>query len=283
MSSWMPSPEYNKVVEANRRYYAKTAALYDQPECCVTDAHFQSMLTCDLGEILGMLNKPPASIRVLDACGGSGNVTAKLLPLGVHVTLCDVSENLIALFYEKVQPDPAQVTTVHSEIGAFLATTDATFDLIVFSSALHHLEDVEGILSLASQRLAPNGLLYTVFDPTPRADLSLLAAAILRLDYYFFKLHKQPTDFPNAVLRRLRRSVSTGSNSQLVTDDNVGVIAEYHVSSGLDDYALVEQLQQMGLEKVWHNRYADARYRFTRHLLSRMGQVTNFKLLLRKL
>ncbi len=288
MSGWNPSPQYRKVAEANRQYYADTAQAYDATETCVVSHQAQLMLEVDVDRIIGVLGKPSQTIRALDACAGSGNISLKLLKRGTDVTSADISPDLLKIFQEKCAANGFSPKIVCAEIGDFLARSEDVYDLIVFSSALHHLETIEPILSQAFVRLRPGGLLFTVFDPTSWRDLSGLGRLILRGDYYFFKVSAQTSDLPAAIQRRLRRmraKYRQGKDDKHGLDlskENLGVLAEYHVEQGIDDIHLVEELKQIGFEVIWHQREPNARYVVSRALLRLSNQVSSFKLLLRK-
>lgn len=142
MSNWKPSSDYLKVAEANRQYYAEAAGLYDSTESCVVDHLLQTRLESNLDTILSLILVPRSSIHALDACGGSGNVAMKLLDRGVQVTICDVSPDLLRIFEQRLRQSGFEANIVESEIGAFLHETKQQFNVIVFSSALHHLEDI---------------------------------------------------------------------------------------------------------------------------------------------
>jgi SAM-dependent methyltransferase len=120
-TSWQPSTTYQKVAEANRQYYAQTAAMYEATETCVTDPLLQRGLESDLDRALATLGKPLASVRALDACGGSGNVALKLLRRGVGVTLVDISPDLQEIFRAKCVEAGFVPKVVCSELAAFLA------------------------------------------------------------------------------------------------------------------------------------------------------------------
>lgn len=286
MPVWNPSSQYRKVAEANRQYYAKTAHMYEATETCVTSPRSQQMLEQDIDEIIRLINKPPAMIRALDACGGSGNVSLKLLHRQISVTTCDISPDLLTIFRGKCSAHGLSPQIVCAEIGSFLQTVHDTYDLIIFSSALHHLEDITGVLTLAHGRLRPGGLLYTVFDPT--TPHIAFTRKMLWIDYIAFKLLKQTNDLGPSITRRLQRTFGRSSahladKTHLVIDDaNLGVLAEYHVEQGIDDMALVNELTQIGFEVVWHQRSYGARYALTRSFLNWLRDATAFKLLLRK-
>jgi len=286
VSEWRPTASYQRIAEANRRYYADSAAQYDATESCVTDQRLQRRLEADLDSALACLGRPAAAIRALDACGGSGNVSLKLLRRGVDVTLADISPDLQAIYRQKCDAAGFVSNIVSSEVGTFLAETDRTFDLIVFSSALHHLESIEPVLSAAFHCLAPNGILFTTFDPTLQSGLRPSTRMIQRAEYVAFKLFHQSGDLPRAILRRLKRmsaGVSPHDKSRATLDaSTAGMLAEYHIERGIDDLALVKHLQQVGYEVVLHRRYVETRFLTTRRLIERLGDATHFKLLLRK-
>ena len=286
MQPWQPTETYAKIASANRLYYAQTAAQYDSSETCVTDPKAQALLENDMDRILQLLTKPAAQVRALDACGGSGNIALKLLRRGVQVTLADISEELQAIFRRKCAAENFTPKIYTGEIAEFLAKAPDAFDLIVFSSALHHLENVEAVLRLARERLAPGGLLFTVFDPTCRAQHHVLTRMAQRLDYFGFKLFCQTSDVFGALGRRTKRLLSgtraANKSAAAVNESTAGLLAEYHVEKGIDDLALVSRLKQAGYEVVWHERYAGGRTALTRKLIQALGDATSFKLLLRR-
>jgi 2-polyprenyl-3-methyl-5-hydroxy-6-metoxy-1,4-benzoquinol methylase len=263
MNQWKPSENYRKVAEANRSFHNQLAALYDKTEGSVVDPHELAVLETELDRALAFLGRNPAEIRALDACGGSGSVSLKLLRRGVKVTLADISSDLIKIFQEKCRELGYKPEVVCTEIADFLSDSRQTFDLIIFSSALHHLENIEGVLTLAFERLAPGGLLLTFFDPTDRSQLRTITRAIQRADYYVFKILHQGADLPKAIGRRFRRifaGVSADKKSIVPLDaSTVGMLAEYHIEKGIDDKNLVARLRQVGYEVVQHDRYAGGR------------------------
>jgi len=280
MHTFKPSSEYEKVAQANLQYYAQSAQQYDETETCVTSSRFQEMLGGDLKDILTLFSEE--NIHILDACGGSGNVSIKLLEAGYDVLLCDQSRELLNIFEAKCEAKRLKGKVIVEEIGTFLNDTQAQFDLIIFSSALHHLQDYKLILSLVSKRLKPGGYLYTVFDPV---KWRFPTWEIIYCDYIWFKLMRQRHDFFPAVKRKLKRmfnkDISTKADTPL-TEDTVGVLAEFHVRAGIDDFELIKELKDQGFRVIWHKRYADARYKLFLGLLKMFGCTTNFRMLLQR-
>ncbi|HKI71885.1 MAG TPA: methyltransferase domain-containing protein [Verrucomicrobiae bacterium] len=286
MGDWKPSSEYQRVAEANRRFYSQVASLYDASETCVTDARMQKQLEADLDKIIGILGRQPAAIRTLDACGGSGNVAFKLLARGLDVTLVDISSKLLDIFSNKCAAAGVVPRSVCSEIGSYMSQSSRKFDLIVFSSALHHLENIESVLTLAFHCLVPGGLLFTIYDPTSRDRLRVTTRVLQRLEYFTFKVFCQTQDLPAAFFRRLRRlfsGVSARRKSDVaLSQATAGLLAEFHVGRGIDDLALVSKLRAVGFDVIWHERYAESRFDLTRRIIERIGDSTSFKLLLHK-
>jgi len=223
-----------------------------------------------------------SSIKALDACGGSGNAALKVLELGMEAWLCDQSQNLINIFEKKCSKKGYECHFILSEIGQYLATTNDSYDLIVFSSALHHLEDYESVLRLALKRLNNNGMIFSSFDPI---KWRFPAKQIVKIEYIVFKLLNDFGDFFPAAYRRIRKVFSSRQEKEnrAVKEDNLGELAEFHVDQGIDDDRLVVQLKLHGAEIIWHKKLCKSRYRFFEILLSVLGCKTNFKLLLKRI
>src|SRR5439155_5027759 len=113
-----------RVAEANRQYYAQSASLYEASETCVTDRRFQSRLEADLDQIIAISGQHPKVTQALDACGGSGNVSLKLLYRGVDVTLVDISSELLEILRGKFASPRMTAGSVCSEIVSFFSDTN---------------------------------------------------------------------------------------------------------------------------------------------------------------
>ncbi len=273
---------YQLVAEANRQFYEKTAARYDSTESHLSNASSQRELERDLDQILEMLRSQGTSRpRALDACAGTGTVTLKLLRAGVDTVSCDISPDMLAILEQKANAEALAAKLHLGEIRDYLETREGQFDLITFSSALHHLEDYRGVLFACAARLAPGGMIYTTFDPALSADISRVGRWLQLCDYATFKLTQHPLDVPFALARRLRRAIRSGDEPAL-DSATVGALAEFHVEHGLDDRALANELRQLGLSIVWHRREADARFTLPRLALRALGDVTTFSLLVRR-
>lgn len=252
------------------------------------------MLEKDLAFIVQKLAGPAGELAALDACGGSGNVAHKLLKMGLKVTLCDISQELTEICVARAQEYASDLRVANAEIAEFLREDTASYDLIVYSSALHHLQNFTEVLRLSYERLKPCGFVYTVFDPALSNRISFVSRILLGIDYFLFKVRYHPKDTLAGAARRLRRCLGSsfsqnkipkGSRRDGLTTfhpDYLGVLAEYYARTGIDDLQLAADLEGMGFSVVLHERYAEARHGFFRKILTSMQQITAFKFLLQK-
>jgi ubiquinone/menaquinone biosynthesis C-methylase UbiE len=254
--------------EANRRYYASRAADYDRTEECVTQERNRRRLH-------RVLTLATASARgherILDACGGSGYASLELGAMGLDAVTVDISPEMLEMYARKASSAGLPAQTEVGEIGSFLAACPEPWDLIVFSSALHHLDDYCAVLLAASERLAEGGVVATVFDPTSPGRLGRV---IRYVDYLLWLAVRQPFIFAHRLRERATRR-GGGAPS-------VGRMAERHALSGIDDIALAKRLEEHGLEILLHEREFEARFALVRMVLRLLAQPSAFSFVARR-
>ena len=182
--------------EANRLFYRSRADTYDDNEHCVSEEEPRRRLQRILELAVRAVGAPE---RALDAGGGSGNVSMRLLELGLDPVLVDVSPEMAAIWEVKARARGHDPKIEISSLEGFFERDERTWDLIVFSSVLHHLEDPPRLLEAAGRRVSPGGAIVTVFDPTAATPLR---SALRRLDYLLW-LHRG--DHCSTIPRSLRR------------------------------------------------------------------------------
>jgi 2-polyprenyl-3-methyl-5-hydroxy-6-metoxy-1,4-benzoquinol methylase len=260
-------------IEANRLLYRDLASDYDHTEACVVDARQHERLRAALLEALAIVPSPP---RVLDACGGSGNASALLVAEGVVPTVVDVSAEMVARWEAKARDLGVEPETHTAPIEEFLAGDERLWELMVFSSALHHLEDPAQVLCAAADRLAPGGAIVTIYDPT-LGDRTL--RALRMADWLGDLLVRRPGEFVEVVRRRIARQRRAVAGSAEV---HVGRTAERHALGGIDDRELRRRVERHGLEVVVHERLCEARLALVRLALRALRRPSSFRLLLRR-
>ncbi len=264
-----PAPELRiDGVEANRRFYRTVAATYDEKEFAVANPRARSLLREALQQALSLVGSDPA---VLDACGGSGNASEMLVRMGVRPVLVDVSPEMLRLWRAKAGALGIEPEVVESEILDFLQADPRTWDVIVFSSALHHLENYERVVEAAISRIRRGGVLVTAFDPTPATRGDRL---LRRLDWVLFQAVHEPRNFLETLRACLRRSG--------VGEPPIGRLAERYALEGVDDLALRRLLESHGFEILLHERTTDARLTVMRAFLRLMRRSGAFQLIARR-
>lgn len=263
------------VAEANQRFYRANAAEYEASEPCLNDARLRIKMTALLHHARDAVSvERPA---VLDACGGTGNVSTELVGRGIRPVVVDVSSEMTAIWAEKAQTLGFVDPEIHVEpIDAFLRRDEREWDLVTFSSALHHLENYLEVLDLVRRRLARGGVLVTIFDPTIATPF---LRRVRRADYAVWLLFHQPMAFVHAIGRVVGRD--TGLRRR--EDDYVGRLAERYAIEGIDDLAIVSSFPSAEFEVLRHERSYEARLRPIRWLLRRRSMPTSFSLLIRRL
>lgn len=254
--------------EANRRFYRTVAETYDEKELAVANPRARALLHGALQRALSLVSSSPA---VLDACGGSGNASELIVRMGAHPVLVDVSPEMLALWREKAKALDVDPEVVEAEILDFLRNDRRMWDVVVFSSALHHLDDYERVVEMALARIRPGGVLVTAFDPPSAGRGDRL---LRRLDWVLFQAIHEPRDFLTTVRGRFRRS--------RLEEAPVGRLAERYALDGVDDLALCRLLESRGFEILVHERSPEARLGIVRALLRIMGRSGAFHLLARR-
>ncbi|KFZ36819.1 SAM-dependent methyltransferase [Shewanella mangrovi] len=117
----------------------------------------------DLQEMLATTEKRP--LRILDAGGGFGYFSMKLARLGHEVVLCDISRNMLneAQRLLDEEPEPLNVSLIHSPIQALSANTLGQFDMILCHAVVEWLADAKATMENLLTLLTPNGLFSLMF------------------------------------------------------------------------------------------------------------------------
>jgi ubiquinone/menaquinone biosynthesis C-methylase UbiE len=128
------------------------------------------------------IEKPFKNLSILDAACGSGSITAGLL-LNKNIHNCDLHAFDISAYgmdmlarFSKTQQNTnrLEMSTQNAEAMVF---GDATFDLVIGSSILHHFNNFENFLSDCYRILKPGG--KAVFGEPFAIGYGLAAASML--------------------------------------------------------------------------------------------------------
>lgn len=135
--------------------YDRWAAIYDE-EANVLFPLEEPVLTQLLGECRGL--------RVADIGCGTGRWSLRLAAAGNEVTGVDFSSGMLDVL--RAKPEAAQLRLVEHDLREPLPLDDASFDLVLCSLVLEHLEDLEGMLMELARICAIGGrVMISEFHP----------------------------------------------------------------------------------------------------------------------
>jgi len=267
----------DQVILANQEFYRQIAGKYDHYEYCASDPFFQNVIEQDLEIIKQSLPPRAEPIRCLDCGGGTGNVTLKMLRRGWHVSVVDVSSDMLNILKAKVAGSGQTAVFINDSAENFLASSQEAFDVISFSSVLHHLYSPLNVVERAAVRVRPGGFFYSIFDPVPPSSKPA-AACFSALDTILAKVIYDRDDFLPGLRRRFLKLRTPHDSTHGRAVVSAGDLAEYHARHGVDDRLVTAVLASLGFT-VACRRYAVGRTKLMRWLNGYVRVLLNFRIL----
>ena len=115
-----------------------------------------------LKEDLQFLRDQPTPLNVWDAGCGLGQISRWLAEAGHHLTLCDLSQQMLYKAQQKFQAAELPATFLHGSAQT-LAPKLPHFELVLFHAVLEWLAEPEKTLKTVAQKVQPNGYLSLLF------------------------------------------------------------------------------------------------------------------------
>ena len=176
----LPPDVADRILRSNSEVHRVEAEFYDWIHPEVFGSYEQRQTNHDLDIIVSHLPKG-RSIRVMDVGCGTGNITLKYLERGFDVRAVDLSPEMLGQLRAKIPA--AKLSKVNlAEGNAEAAVSDPStkgfYDIVSFSSVLHHLPDYMTVLSRALQQLRPGGFLWVCHEPLAIATENAEAHAV---------------------------------------------------------------------------------------------------------
>ncbi|MGE5405329.1 MAG: class I SAM-dependent methyltransferase [Candidatus Saccharibacteria bacterium] len=198
------------------------------------------VLTRYLGENKG------STLNAIDVCGGAGRAAFTLHRAGgCNVTLLDTSEKMLEIAQRTIDKHKIEnVTLVQEDALAYLRDGKEQFDIIAFSSAIHHFKDPFNLVQLAYDRLSPDGVMVIVGEPN-----TLISSKKYKRVVGFYAVLTSP-DYRKQFIQ----SIPERFKGKYVAPD-YREVAEYHAHIGIDDTALRKQMDNAGMSVLLHIRY----------------------------
>jgi predicted TPR repeat methyltransferase len=270
-----------RVIEANVDFYRQIAEKYDSAERYLFDPDLLQSLEEDLNKITSYLKPLGRTPSCLECGGGTGKLTLKMCARGWRVTVVDVSDKMLGLLQEKARAHGYSVTLIHSSIERFLETASEAYDLVAFSSVLHHLYSYLSVVERAVKQVRPGGVFYSNYDPVPSRS-PLWSRGFNSIDIALAKMLFDSADVLPGIGRRLRKLFSRRDSMFCRAVVSAGDLAEFHVGSGVDDNQILKLLQTNGFSIGEHQRFATGRTTVIRFLNERLRLLESFKMIARR-
>lgn len=183
----------------------------------------QEQIDLLVGDLMTQKNIESKTLSLLDIGCGTGLSSQILLnsKLGAHisqVTLLDTSPNMLRFAEAKAKTWGKPYKTVNG----YLASLTEKFDVIIISSVLHHIPDLETFLSQVDKALTSGGILIHLQDPN--GDAINEAEYLNRRKHYEKALEALPkkkkiTDFiPKKLLKSFKRLLGRKDYIDLIND-----------------------------------------------------------------
>tara|TARA_Y100001970_G_scaffold266245_1_gene354667 strand:- start:7274 stop:8143 length:870 start_codon:yes stop_codon:yes gene_type:complete len=260
------------VIEANKRIYAKTSDLYED---IVFTKDSNKRLNMLIEHAIKILKTKKNNITALDACGGTGQAALLLNDLQCQTDLVDLSSSMVENMKKKCKKNKLKINFVVSEINQFLNQNNKKFDLIVFSSALHHLRYPDEVLKSAVKNLSDGGIIATISDPTKNIQRRLFKSLSF-LDRMINHLLSSPINFIKILLDKLFNR----KNDKEKGNKHPDWIAEYHTVNGIDDEHIIVNLIENGNHVLLHKRFTGGYTRLFQIIYKLMKMDTSFAMLI---
>lgn len=123
----------------------------------------QAILWQDLDILLAEMNDGP--LHVLDAGGGEGQTAIRMAQLGHHVTLCDVSQEMLKRAQAAAEEKgvSGNMHFIHCAVQDIAQHLASPVDLILFHAVLEWVADPVAVLQKLWSVLRPGGALSLMF------------------------------------------------------------------------------------------------------------------------
>ena len=155
-----------KIRNENIKVHSKEAAVYDTIHSEIFNKYEQKRVIKDIEFITEHISLKDPS--VLDVGCGTGNLSLKLLKYNFSVTGVDISKEMLNILRSKTRSK--SLALIESDVDSFISKCKEKYDIIIFSSVLHHLPDYLKTIKNATNLLKENGIIYITHEPKRQID-----------------------------------------------------------------------------------------------------------------
>lgn len=209
-----------RIKDENIKVHNIEAITYDALHSEIFNKYEQKKNEDDIKFIIEQIStKNPSA---LDIGCGTGNLSLMLLRYGFSVTGVDISKEMLNVLRSKTTNE--SIRLIESDIDNFLRKQMQKYDVICFSSVLHHLPDYLETLKNATNLLKDDSIIWIVHEPLPKnKEKTTIFRLLAVIDWILSR-----------ILLRLR-NITPPTVDHTYTD--------YHVKKGLDFNALTKNFK----------------------------------------
>ncbi len=124
----------------------------------------QSIVWDDLMQAL-IYFSPQKSLHILDAGGGLAQISQKLAKLGHHISLCDISSEMLRLAEQEISKQGLldRYSFIHSPVQTVAQELDSSVDMVLFHAVMEWLASPKETLQTVLQQIRPGGVASVMF------------------------------------------------------------------------------------------------------------------------
>ena len=234
----------DKIRNENVRVHQKEAAFYDRLHLEINNLYARRFTDKDVNYIFRNISTEIPT--VLDVGCGTGYLTLRFLNHGSKVFALDISQEMLNVLEKKL--DKPGAALILADVDTYIKNTNEVFDVITFSSVLHHLPDYLDTIRNAMHLLRNGGIVYITHEPLGKtktnreAKESLLWKIVAKVDAELFHA-------------RCNKVLSACGNIDYSCSD-------YHCEKGIDINGLLELFSKHNIKVLTYTEYNVRKYAF---------------------
>lgn len=119
----------------------------------------------DLEQLLTAVDGDSRALEILDAGGGLAQMSQKLAKLGHHVSLCDLSSEMLQLAKQDIEKNGLleQYRLIHSPVQDIERHLERPVDVVMFHAVMEWLADPKSALATVLEQVKPGGAASIMF------------------------------------------------------------------------------------------------------------------------
>lgn len=232
-----------KILEENIRLHKIESKIYRQIHAEIYNFYEQRRITKDIDLIMDTIQKESPS--VLDVGCGTGNLLLKFLERNAVVTGVDISNEMLDELKKYVDGSASLITADADDFINIQLKKNKKYDIISFSSILHHLLGYFDTVTNACNLVRGGGCLYIVHESPLRVE---------RKANLMHRIMSFALSFADGKIYRWRLKMKGVKHP----DESCYEYADYHVwqgEHGINQEKICRILKENGFKIVQYKEY----------------------------